>query len=67
MRVYYDQDADVDLTQSKSVAVIELGPQGHASALNLRESGVTNVIVGLRARSAGLGKAEAVGLSDEGG
>ena len=62
MRVYYDRDADVGLIKSKTVAVIGFGSQGHAHALNLRDSGVANVIVGLRAGSAGVAKAEAAGL-----
>ena len=40
MKVYYDKDADLALIQSKKVAVIGYGSQGHAHALNLRESGV---------------------------
>ncbi len=45
MRVYYDRDADVNLIKSKKVAVIGYGSQGHAHALNLRDSGVNDVIV----------------------
>jgi ketol-acid reductoisomerase len=45
MRVYYDRDADVNLIKSKKVAVIGYGSQGHAHALNLRDSGVKDVIV----------------------
>ncbi len=62
MRVYYDRDADVNLIKAKTVAIIGFGSQGHAHAQNLHDSGVTNVIVGLRAGSAGVKKAEAVGL-----
>ena len=40
MRVYYDRDADLDLIRSKSVAVVGYGSQGHAHAMNLRDSGV---------------------------
>lgn len=46
-KVYYDSDADMSILNGKTVAVIGYGSQGHAHALNLRESGV-NVIVGLR-------------------
>ena len=49
MRVYYDRDADVSLIKAKTVAIIGFGSQGHAHAQNLHDSGVTNVIVGLRA------------------
>ena len=47
MRVYYDRDADLNLIKGKKVAIIGYGSQGHAHALNLKDSGV-DVIVGLR-------------------
>src|SRR5690348_2947883 len=59
MRVYYDRDADLNLIKSKKVAVIGYGSQGHAHALNLRDSGVKDVVVALRKGSAGVKKAEA--------
>jgi len=59
MRVYYDHDADVNLIKAKKVAVIGYGSQGHAHALNLRDSGVKDVAVALRKSSAGVKKAEA--------
>ena len=62
MRVYYDQDADVNLIKSKKVAIIGYGSQGHAHANNLRDSGVKDVVVALRAGSASVAKAEAAGL-----
>ena len=40
MRVYYDRDADVNLIKGKKVAILGYGSQGHAHALNLRDSGV---------------------------
>ena len=40
--IYYDKDADLSLIQSKKVAVIGYGSQGHAHALNLKDSGVTS-------------------------
>ena len=40
MKVYYENDADLSIIQSKKVAVIGYGSQGHAHALNLRDSGV---------------------------
>jgi ketol-acid reductoisomerase len=58
MRVYYDRDADVNLIKSKKVAVLGYGSQGHAHALNLRDSGVKDVVVGLRQGSASAGKAK---------
>ena len=59
MRVYYDRDADVNLVKGKKVAVIGYGSQGHAHSLNLRDSGVTNVAVGLRPNSPSAAKAKA--------
>ena len=49
--VYYDKDADSGLIADKTVAILGYGSQGHAHALNLKDSGV-NVIVGLREGSA---------------
>ncbi len=62
MKVYYDGDADLSLIQSKRVAVIGFGSQGHAHAGNLRDSGV-DVVVGLRADSASRAKADRAGLA----
>src|SRR5476649_340859 len=58
MRVYYDRDADLNLIKGKKVAVIGYGSQGHAHALNLRDSGVKNVLVALRKGSQGVKKAQ---------
>src|SRR5260221_703561 len=58
MRVYYDRDADLNLIKGKKVAIIGYGSQGHAHALNLRDSGVKEVAVALRKGSAGIAKAE---------
>ena len=54
-KVYYDKDADLGLLKNKTVAVIGFGSQGHAHALNLKDSGV-NVIVGLAAGSKSIEK-----------
>lgn len=59
MRVYYDRDADLNLIKTKKVAIIGYGSQGHAHALNLRDSGVKDIVVALRKGSAGIKKAEA--------
>ena len=61
MNIYYDKDADLSIIQSKTVAIIGYGSQGHAHANNLSESGV-NVIVGLRTGSASQAKASQAGL-----
>src|ERR1700753_4036093 len=62
MRVYYDRDADVNLIKGKRVAIIGYGSQGHAHANNLKDSGVKEIAVGLRANSQGIAKAETAGL-----
>jgi ketol-acid reductoisomerase len=62
MRVYYDRDCDVNLIKDKKVAILGYGSQGHAHALNLRDSGAKNVVVALRAGSPSAKKAEAEGL-----
>ena len=59
--LFYDDDADLSVIQSKKVAVIGYGSQGHAHALNLRDSGV-DVRIGLREGSASAAKAENEGL-----
>ncbi|MEC9358325.1 MAG: ketol-acid reductoisomerase [Pseudomonadota bacterium] len=61
MKVYYDKDADLSIIQSKTVAIIGYGSQGHAHSLNLKDSGV-NVVVGLRQGSGSWAKAENAGL-----
>jgi len=58
---FYEKDGDLGLLKGKTVAIIGYGSQGHAHALNLRDSGV-NVVVGLHAESNSAGKATAVGL-----
>ena len=59
--VYYDNDADTALIADRKVAILGYGSQGHAHALNLRDSGI-DVRVGLRAGSASRAKAEGAGL-----
>ncbi|MDH2273784.1 ketol-acid reductoisomerase [Moraxella porci] len=61
LNIYYDKDCDLSIIQSKKVAIIGYGSQGHAHALNLKDSGV-DVTVGLRAGSASWKKAENAGL-----
>ena len=60
-KIYYESDADLSLLSGKRVAVIGYGSQGHAHALNLKDSGV-DVVVGLRKDSESWKKAEAAGL-----
>ena len=63
MRVYYDRDADVNLIKDRKVCVIGFGSQGHAHALNLKDSGVKDIAVALRSGSASAKKAEAAGFT----
>jgi ketol-acid reductoisomerase len=58
---YYEKDGNVGLLKDKTIAIIGYGSQGHAHALNLRDSGL-NVVVGLHEGSASKAKAEAAGL-----
>jgi ketol-acid reductoisomerase len=60
-KTYYDRDADLTLIQAKKVAIIGYGSQGHAHALNLKDSGV-HVKVGLAANSKSMAKAQKAGL-----
>ena len=62
MRVYYDRDCDINLIKDKKVAILGYGSQGHAHALNLRDSGAKNVAVALREGSPSAKKAESEGL-----
>lgn len=61
MKVYYDKDADISIIQGRKVAIIGYGSQGHAHALNLKDTGV-DVVVGLREGSGSWPKAEKAGL-----
>jgi len=63
MRVYYDRDCDINLIKDKNVAVVGYGSQGHAHALNMRDSGVKNVAAALRPGSPSAAKAEAETLA----
>jgi ketol-acid reductoisomerase len=60
--LYYDQDADLNLIRQRKVAILGYGSQGHAHALNLKDSGV-DVRVGLHDKSASRDKAKAAGLT----
>ena len=62
MRVYYDRDADVNLIKGRKVAIVGYGSQGHAHALNLRDSGVKNVVIALRSDSGSAKKATSEGF-----
>ena len=61
MKTYYDKDTNKDLIKDKKVAIFGYGSQGHAHALNLKDSGVKEVVVALRGSSS-VKKAESAGL-----
>ena len=62
MKMLYEKDANVDFIKSKKIAIFGYGSQGHAHALNLKDSGVKEVVVALREGSSSKKKAEAEGL-----
>ena len=62
MKTYYDKDTNADLIKNKKVAIFGYGSQGHAHALNLKDSGVKEVVVALREGSSSIKKAEGAGL-----
>ena len=59
-RIFYQEDCNLSLLEGKTIAIIGYGSQGHAHALNLKDSGV-NVVVGLYEGSKSKAKAEAAG------
>ncbi|HET8725973.1 MAG TPA: NAD(P)-binding domain-containing protein, partial [Alphaproteobacteria bacterium] len=63
MRVYYDRDADLNIIKNKKVAIVGYGSQGHAHTLNLRDSGVKEIVVALRPEGASARKAGGEGLN----
>ena len=63
MQVYYDKDADLSIIQKMKVVIVGYGSQGHAHANNLRDSGVAEVVVGLRKGSGSWPKAENAGFT----
>ncbi len=63
MQVYYDKDADISIIQKMHVVVVGYGSQGHAHANNLRDSGVTNITIGLKPGSGSQPKAENAGFT----
>ena len=62
MRVYYDRDADINLIKNKNIVILGYGSQGHAHAINLKDTGAPNVAVALRENSASSSKAKNAGF-----
>ncbi len=62
MKMLYEKDTNIDLIKSKKIAIFGFGSQGHAHALNLKDSGVKEVVVALREGSSNKKKAEVQGL-----
>ena len=62
MKIFYEKDANQDLIKNKKIAIFGFGSQGHAHALNLKDSGVKELVVALREDSPSRKKAEASGL-----
>ena len=58
MKVYYDKDCDKNLIKNKKVSIIGFGSQGHAHAMNLKDSGVKNIVIGLKKKSSSINKAK---------
>ena len=61
-KIYYNKDADIKIIKKKTIAIIGYGSQGHAHAMNMRDSGVKDVAIALREGSATAAKAEAAGF-----
>ena len=62
MKMFYEKDTNVNLIKDKKIAIFGYGSQGHAHALNLKDSGVKEVVVALRDGSSSIAKAESKGL-----
>ena len=62
MKMFYEKDTNVNLIKEKKIAIFGYGSQGHAHALNLKDSGVKEVVVALRDGSSSKEKAESKGL-----
>ena len=63
MKVYYDNDTDLSIIQSKKIAILGYGSQGHAHAQNLKDSGATDITIGLRDGSSSIAKAQQAGFN----
>mgnify|MGYP000681039805 CR=1 FL=1 len=64
MKMFYEKDADINLIKDKKIVIVGYGSQGHAHAMNLRDSGINNVAVALREGSATRQKVEKAGFKE---
>ena len=62
MKVYYDSDSDLNLIKKKKICIIGYGSQGHAHALNLKDSGVKDIVIALKEGSKSINKAKKMDL-----
>lgn len=62
LNVFYDKDTDFGLIKNEKIAIIGYGSQGHAHALNLKDSGAKNIVIGLRSSSSSVAKAKEAGF-----
>ena len=62
LSIYYDKDTNLELIKQKRIAILGYGSQGHAHALNLKDSGVNNIVIGLRAGSSSADRATKAGF-----
>ena len=62
MKMFYEKDTDVNLIKQKKIAIFGYGSQGHAHAMNLKDSGVKNIVIGLKKNSSSINKAKKAGF-----
>ena len=62
LNIFYDKDCDLELLKSKNITILGYGSQGHAHALNLKDSGIENITIGLRSNSSSATRAQQAGF-----
>ena len=65
LSIFYDADCDLNLIKDKKIVIVGYGSQGHAHALNLKDSGCSNITIGLRASSSSADRARTAGFNVE--
>ena len=63
LNIFYDKDCNLELLKSKNITILGYGSQGHAHALNLKDSGIENITIGLRSSSTSTTRAEQAGFN----